>query len=117
MTLKYNVKDLELVNYKALVNLVAERTDYLVYEVEDVLEGFRQVITEALQNNKEIRFEHLFTIKPKHFAPRTLVTPKTNTTHEVPASTGVTVRASGALKHALNAEKESEEFSDEVSVS
>lgn len=102
MTLKYNIKDLTLINQKTLINLVAERTDYLVYEVEDVLNGLREVIIDAVREGVPVKIENLFTIKQKVSPARTLPHPVTKEPQQIPATLSISVKSSPHLLRVLN---------------
>lgn len=94
------------VNQKDLVSLIAAKTGYLKYEIEDVLEGFRYVVTDALINDKEVCLQHLFTVKQKKIPPRNMsrnLAGKENREYYTSkGSIGMTLKMSGFMKNALN---------------
>ena len=103
MTLKQDIDSMETVGQKALINLIAERTNYLVYEVEDVLEGLRQIVTEVLAKDKAIKLDHLFTIKQKKTPPREgLIHPITREVYTSKGSVGISIKSTAFLKGVVN---------------
>lgn len=115
MTIKHDPKTIDYANQKALINLVAAETGYLVYEVEDVLEGLRKVITELLLNDKEVKLGYLFNIKPKVTAPRNLISPITGEPFVSKGSIGLSIRPNAYLKKLMNGgmiEQEDDDLTD-----
>lgn len=90
------------ITQKQLIRAVADDCDYLVYEVQDVLEGLRRVITAALAEGKEVRLEHLFTVSPKVNNPRPYLNPYSGVTEVSSGSVTCSVKISQYLKDYLN---------------
>lgn len=55
---------------KDMINLVAEDTGYLKYEVEDVLLSFYKVLHKAIVAGHEIRFTNTMTLEAAHVPVR-----------------------------------------------
>ena len=89
-------------NQRQLIRAVADDCDYLIYEVQDVLEGLRRVITAALSEGKEVKLEHLFTISPKVNKPRPFLNPQTGETEVSSGSVSCSVKLTQYLKDVLN---------------
>lgn len=84
-----------------LIRKISSITDYHIYEVEDVLNGFTRAVAAYLEEGKEIRMEHLFGISPKLLAPREYVHPSTKELTKTEGSAGLSIRPSASLKAKL----------------
>lgn len=104
----------ERINQKQLIKAVADDCNYLVYEVQDVLESLRRVITAALVEGKEVKLEHLLMISPKINAPRLFLHPSTGKMETSAGSVSCSIKLSQYLKDVLN-EKYKDSPADAVS--
>jgi len=89
-------------NQKELIALIAKKTGYLKYEVEDILEGLRYVITDAIVNDRDVYLRHLFTVMQKKIPPRNMINQKTGEYYISRGSVGMTLKISGFMRNALN---------------
>jgi len=88
---------------KELIKRIADNIDYHNYEVEDMLNGLRQALLEFLNEGKEVRIEHLFTVAPKVIPPRKFWHPKTGEYEMSKGSVGLSITPAKSLKDSLKA--------------
>lgn len=88
----------QVVLNKELIRKISDLTDYHIYEVEDVMNGFTRAIGEYLAEGKEVRMEHLFGISPKLLAPREYTHPATKERMKTEGSAGLSINPSASLK-------------------
>jgi len=62
-------------NTKALIALVAERTTYLKYEVEDILRGLTEVLQDEIQQGNSVKLQGLGVFSPKVNSPKNYTLP------------------------------------------
>lgn len=89
--------DADRLNIAHMVRKTAERSDYHIYEVEDVLKAFYDIMREELYKGKSILFERLFRAQIKKPKSRKIYNPKTGKFYDSPAHPRLVVKATIGL--------------------
>lgn len=84
--------DSDRLNIAHMVRKTAERSDYHIYEVEDVLKAFYDIMREELYKGKSILFERLFRAQIKKPKSRKIYNPKTGKFYDSPAHPRLVVK-------------------------
>lgn len=95
-------KQFPLVSGKELYKMIKLRTNYKLYEIEDILLGLATVTSELLANNQSVEIPYIVSIFPKINEPKAWVSPKTGETITSKGSKTIIVRKSDFLMKNLN---------------
>lgn len=88
-------------NKNELVNNIATKSGLTKKDVETVVTGVLDEITEALKNNDKVQFVGFGTFETRERSSRTGRNPQTGETIEIAASTVPAFRAGNKLKEAV----------------
>jgi len=88
-------------NKKELINAISVKTEMKKVEVEKVVEGLLETITEELKNGNDISLIGFGTFSTSARAPRVAQVPGTDRKVEVPATTVAKFKVGSKLKAAV----------------
>jgi DNA-binding protein HU-beta len=88
------------INRSQLVQKIAESTELSQGDVDKVLAGFADVVTEAVSKGDSVQIQGLLTVETVERAARQGRNPRTGESIEIAATTGVSIKAGSKLKAA-----------------
>ncbi|TCP22538.1 DNA-binding protein HU-beta [Scopulibacillus darangshiensis] len=88
-------------NKNELVNNISEKTGLTKKDVESVINGVLDEVTNALKQNDKVQFVGFGTFETRERSSRTGRNPQTGETINIPASTVPAFRAGNKLKEAV----------------
>lgn len=105
----------QVVTQSKLIKKIAKETNYLQYEVEDILDGLRTVITKELAEGNVVRLNNLFSLKTMKNEPRAFRPPSTGELTYSEGSIAVRCKPMGYLLDVVNGRKPAEiPYDDEI---
>jgi nucleoid DNA-binding protein len=91
-----------IITDKQLIELIAERSKYKKYEVNDVLSALHKVLSQELLKGNSVQLSGIGTFSLKEIQPRTFVSAIDGVEYVTQKSTSCSLKIDGYLRNALN---------------